>query len=497
MGIQSLTESESRISKPLLLALVIFVMSVSGFVFLRNLELTPFHGDESGWISAGNYYADLLLKGDFDWTKWDCRTCGTYGSWGSINPPLGKLVFGLPLSIYSNFRSSNDTRFAGYYQFNISQKENEEAGNIPPSQVLFRARMVSIVFGLLCCLLLFLVGTFAFNWQVGLIASLLPLTNTVFVQAATRAMPDMFYDFLLVLTCLFVILLPRAWLGTRGLILSALAGISMGLAGSVKVTGIVIGGLFFVSLVVYIQFFVIRAGRIRGFLYLVVFLFGVLSTTYLLNPYYWPSFERFTLGGVASEIKALSRELAEGSITQGRLKLLYADMARELANDKNSGDLRDQYPILSDISHPLEFPLLYVRWYKWLSWLENIDGDTWDGNRFVSIQKAITVKYSEIPFEFLFLGIGIVFSGARTFKLLKRKQLARTTIPFAFFAVNYLFILVSMKLNEDRWYLPAITASEIIAAVGLVTVVAGLIDYSRGKAVKLAPKPSPDGINRD
>ncbi len=76
-----------------IICLLGLVSLLSGYVLLGKMKTTPFHGDESGWISAGYYYTDLLLNHDFDWAKWRCAQCGDWGS--SLTMPLGKWMIGV------------------------------------------------------------------------------------------------------------------------------------------------------------------------------------------------------------------------------------------------------------------------------------------------------------------------------------------------------------------------------------------------------------------
>ncbi|HSN76653.1 MAG TPA: hypothetical protein VL334_16400 [Anaerolineae bacterium] len=78
---------------------VVVVLSISYFLVVDRAPL--FNGDESGWISAGFHYADLLLSGDFSREVWECRDCG---AWGSLNPHLGKLLIGVPLALFADAR---------------------------------------------------------------------------------------------------------------------------------------------------------------------------------------------------------------------------------------------------------------------------------------------------------------------------------------------------------------------------------------------------------
>ena len=85
-------------------ALALVVALISAFVLFSRVDKTEFHSDESGWISAGRYYTDLLWRCDFEWEKWECEACD---GWGSLNMQLGKWLIGIPLELDPQVRRQN------------------------------------------------------------------------------------------------------------------------------------------------------------------------------------------------------------------------------------------------------------------------------------------------------------------------------------------------------------------------------------------------------
>ena len=146
----------------LMALLLASVTTVSAIVLSRSVQSTAFLGDESGWISSGIYYSDLVLNRDLTWEKWRCGACAT---WGSLNPQIGKLMIGLPLRIYSSIHSpERGDDFDGYYDFAQSFDANLAQGRVPPNRSLIRARSTTVVIGVLCCLLVFGIGYLSDSW---------------------------------------------------------------------------------------------------------------------------------------------------------------------------------------------------------------------------------------------------------------------------------------------------------------------------------------------
>ena len=176
---------------------------MSWAVLFVNIDRTAFNGDESGWIASGGYYTELVLSRDFDREKWACSECS---GWGSLNLHLGKWLVGIPQTFDGRARGR---RFFRFYEFDQSLEENILQGRVPPRDVLRRARSVSVVFGVLCGLLVFTIGHVSFNVYVGALAAYLVVTSDLFISVATRAMTDVHFSFFLLSLCLAVVLLSR------------------------------------------------------------------------------------------------------------------------------------------------------------------------------------------------------------------------------------------------------------------------------------------------
>ena len=187
----------------LVILFAVGIWTLSYGVLSQHFKKTYFEGDESWWISVGYYYTNLLLHGDFDVQKWDCLECNSFG-W--LNPHLGKLLIGLPLVWY------NGQNIFWAYDFSISYKENEKQGRVPPQHILTIARAAATFWGAGCCMLVFVIGYFAFNIWVGLVAVCLLLFNYVFVGTVTSAMTDPHYNFFLlcVYFCIFFYAAPKS-----------------------------------------------------------------------------------------------------------------------------------------------------------------------------------------------------------------------------------------------------------------------------------------------
>ncbi|HJX30661.1 MAG TPA: hypothetical protein VJ624_02290, partial [Thermodesulfobacteriota bacterium] len=100
---------------------LIFIALLSSVILFSNRGKTPFHGDESGWISSGYYYTELLLRRDFDWQKWVCAPCGPWGS--RLNPHLGQWLIGIPLVTLS---PKGESTFFNLYNFKQSFPDNKK-----------------------------------------------------------------------------------------------------------------------------------------------------------------------------------------------------------------------------------------------------------------------------------------------------------------------------------------------------------------------------------
>jgi 4-amino-4-deoxy-L-arabinose transferase-like glycosyltransferase len=423
--------------------LMIAVAIASAAVLFPRIGQTEFLCDESGWISSGRYYTNLVLEGDLSRDKWRCDQCAGFGD---LNMQVGKWLVGMPVTLD---RQSREEAFFRFYDTTASYEENVERGLVPPHHTLMVARSASAVFGVLCCLLVFSIGWYAGNPFVGAVAAGLVLCDSLFIRQATRAMTDIHYVFFLLCFCLAVILLSTASSPKRALFFAGLCGIFTGLACTIKITGLVVGGTSFVLALGQFAWFGLTTKK--ALIYqLAVFCCSALGVIYGLNPYFWPSPRRLADIAVFGEVKQLSSEV----ITTRHLP-------------KN---LKDRFPHIGTLGWPLQFPRLFTRWNNRMQGQEKLPSARWNEPRPIELTRRVVDELSFFRKGWLFLAIGIVV-------LLWKRSRQVLSIPdnpglicLQFFLVNYLFILTFMRVNWDRYYLPTILASSLVLAFGVYAV---------------------------
>lgn len=421
-------------------------------VLYRQAPLTPFDGDETGWISSGVYYTDLLLARDFAWDKWQCRACGP---WGGLNMPLGKWAIGAPLKFYYA-ATPGAVPFMRFYDFERSLAQNQAEGRVPPAAVLAAARLACAAFGVLCCLLLFCLGYWWLNRAAALLAVVLLLLTDGFVQQATRAMTDVHYlTFLLAGGLASGLLLQRA--DRRGLVAAAiLAGLAAGLAAAVKVTGILVGGLVFATLLAYVA--ALHRLRLRTALRAAaLFLVVAIAIVYLLNPFFWPDWQQLDATALLHDARSL--------------------LAAAVSGQLGAAPISQSFPQVGHLTHIIEFPQMFLRWRAFMQTQLPI-GD-WTEPRLLAIHRSLFVNLAAFPFEWVLLLIGAAAAGRRVIAAWRRAQTAPALAPLVFFAVNYFFVLFLVQLNWPRYYLPTAVAGKLLVAYGIVVVFEGLVGLVR------------------
>lgn len=422
------------------LILVVTIPLVSIIILLKYRGETEFHGDESGWISSGYYYSNLLLKGDFERQKWVGEELGSYGY---INPHVGKWIIGIPLKL-----QFADQEFSRIYDFSKTYEENEREGNIPPQEMLLYARAVSALLGGLCCLIIFVIGYRCYNLWVGVIAVILLLGNKLFFIYTTRAMTDVSYNLFLLCVCFCGLLLVRNTSVKRMTFGSLLLAISSGLACSVKITGIAIGSLFFIMILLYK--YIIHKNKKAVIISFITYCFSTLAIVYILNPLFWPEIKKFRGTQLIYEIASFPEELHTILTT------------REIPEKKR---FETTYPQLTNLARVLRFPYLFVRWNSLMNRQKDRPSASWHGNRLKSFHMSLFINYATFSWEGILLFIGVILCIHTIYKTFQKREMSMLSIPLLYFLINYVFILIFMSLNWERYYLPTIIVSKIIVAI--------------------------------
>ena len=396
------------------------IAASSAWVLFRGIDRAPFHGDESGWISSGMYYSDLLLAADFSRGKWECAGCKT---WGALNGHVGKLLIG---ASYLTCNTSSPCVFNGYYDFFKSFEENQQRGQVPPPHVLRRGRYSAAIAGVICCLLAFAIGYTAGEPKVilGMLCSALVLSTPLFRLFANRAMADAFYNVFLLTLLLGAMVIVKSGTERRLVRRFAIAGILTGLTTSVKPSGFLLGVPLFVGVAAY------RLGVGRGyersengrlfFLSVMMFLLTTLVVIYSLNPTFWPTG-------------------------------------------------------LSDIWRLLGFPQVLFAWDRYMAFEDvGLGLGEWHGNHVVDIHRSIFVEYSNVVIDLLFL-VGLL-SCTRRWLVSMRKGVADVSfVPVAYFLCNYGLLICFLRLNWDRYYLPVEISMRVIAAIGIAELAVNVL----------------------
>lgn len=424
--------------------LAVLIPLLATAVLLNSREKTKFDGDESGWISSGYYYSDLLLKGDFEWEKWNTQKLGP---WGPMNPHLGKWIIGVPLGLHFPH-----PHFLGLYDIHDTYQANQRAGNVPPPEMLAFSRAEMAILGGLCCLLIFLIGCQAYNLWVG-IAVFLLLGNHLFFTFSTLAMTDIAYNFFLIGLGWCGLGLLRA-ISPQKMILGSLgAGAISGLACSVKLTGIAIGALFFVAVLCYKK--ALSREKWRIFPQFLIFSLSSLAVVYALNPLFWPDFK--AKSGIRSTAES-------GSFAKEKP----TDLGR--ATSAEGFGLEPPFPQLGSLSRVFLFPQQILRWSSFLESQKDLPHAGWDGSRVKNIHLALFKRQSTFFGEGLFLLLGIILCSRKIYFSIRTGALSLSSIPLMLFLGNYLFVLVFMTINWNRYYLPTVIASKLVIAIGIFEV---------------------------
>ena len=418
---------------------------------------TPFHGDEPCWISSGLFYSDLLLNGDACWEHW---VSPELASWGEMNTHVGKWIIGVPLRMHYP-----ELKYMQMYDFGKSEAENAELGNIPPDDVLHDARLTSAVVGAFCCAVVFYICCLTMNRWVGGIAVVLLIANQTFIDHATRAMTDVSYNLFLVGTALASFFLLKAT-SKKGKICSSMAvGLLTGLACSVKVTGILVGGLFVASLLLYRGFIEKQwKAPLRS---LILFGCTALAAVYLLNPYYWINVRELNFSALKEEIHHAPLAMEKYA------KLKFAPAV---------WDVDAENPQLMNLLHPLLFPYQFQQWSWTMAAMKDIPSAAWGKHRLLTLHRTLFSTLGTFRRELIFFAIGLVAIVRKLRDSLRNHEWTAQAVPLLFFLCNYLFIVCFMKLNWSRYYLPSLMAGRIIVAYGIY--LSALFLYRKALAFK-------------
>jgi len=377
------------------------------WVFYEPVRSEPFMGDETDWISSGNYYTALVINGDFRHEKWVANHLGIVGN---FNQQLGKVLLGLGIRLHWQ-RQPGDTEYIRLYDWGKSYDVNKALGQVPPPGLLLRARESEIVFVAGCAALLFLGGTLVAGELCGALAVAAMLGSRTIQQILALAVTDSYYNFFILAGLVASVGLIRAKQTLSFVGYSALVGLAAGLACSVKITGLPVMALFYGMMlppIWWAQGFTLRTAIYGPMAALVT----AILTVYVLNPFFWP-FES--------------------------PRLL------------------------------LEFPNLYVRTREaFESVPDKALGWGTPPERLKLIHERLFFSgYRSVNAEPVAFAAGLIICGCQFVLGLRKREVNLHGLAFVYFAAQYLFVVTLVQFNFARYFLPVMFSMKLLAAVGV------------------------------
>lgn len=420
----------------------------AGWFLSLRCEVTPFSGDESGWISSSLDATRRMVDGS--WTQYAGWEPEAAGSWGSLNPPLGKWLIGIPLSAYCWTRGA---WFDKYYNFWADGRENIRRGNIPPFELLTAARRIVAFYGSLAVLAVIWLGCRARNVWVGLAAGGALLLDPLFQATASRVLTD-------VLNALFLVLVAAALCPKAPSLAGGddprrflLPGWLTGMLGVIKVSS-------WAPVWLGTQLpLLVRGFRKRDFWRTalppaLVFGAGFGLAVYLLTPFLWP---------------------LEAPLGPTRF---YAERARigqvsELPPLQTYGGTPAVVRVPEDVARGiLRFPELLLRWRRFGLIQASFGLGPWAPNRFVAFHRELLTTWLRALASALALAF-CLFTLWRMFRKPATPPDGVEPLPDGvestamIWGCLYLTSLVFLPINLDRYYLPLLVLGYPLAAVAV------------------------------
>lgn len=385
----------------------------------QRITKVPFMGDEAEWILAGNYYTDLLVRGDFTHAHWVANHLRDVGN---LNPHLGKVLLGLGIRFHPS-RQPGDAEYRGQFDWSKSELQNYYEGRAPPMPLLFRARSTTAVFTVACALLLFAIGTLFVNEAAGILAYAFFLSSDFMADLLIRAMTDSYYNFFLLCGLLASYGLVRNASNKQLVAYSALVGLAAALACSVKVTGLPLLAIFYVPVWLYVT--LLRWPGTRVFLLgPVAFGFSSVVPVYVLNPFLWPT---------------------------------------------------ESWRML------LEFPRLYIRWHDVLTSVEGEFWGN-PPERLGRIHGRLFTSDSMVfPGERIFLALGVVLCLCFLLRAIQKRKAHPLGVLLIYALAQYGFIVALIQFDWRRYYFPTLFSMKLVAAAGAITPVLLLVHYWKSR----------------
>ncbi|MBA3336529.1 MAG: glycosyltransferase family 39 protein [Chloroflexia bacterium] len=213
------SRSLTRRSHRLLDIGIVFILVVLALSqYLRYLDETPVHPDESRWLNRAHYLTDLTDPFGPTWND-------QYLIRGQ--PPLGSYVMGFGLLVQGRDLTTNPP-----WDFRRGREWNTERGAFPDRADLLAGRRTNVALGTLAVVIVYFVAKRLSNRAGGFFAALLLIGHPLQIWHNNLALADTVLTLLLALAALVVLRLAVR----PGWGLALLLGALLGLAGADKLS---------------------------------------------------------------------------------------------------------------------------------------------------------------------------------------------------------------------------------------------------------------------
>lgn len=296
--------NKRSLSKIITSTILIVIVILFGFIYIRNIKLISFFVDEYHFIKKSYYFDLFFVSRNTDDPRFTVED-------DPLQPKIGPYIYGAALHIYG---AKNIEEFLNTIHFNDKNTPSinwwEELWNrkfelFPDymndivNLVLF-VRKISVVFILLSLILIYIIAKRTAGTLFAAISILLVGTNVLTMFVGPLATTDsmlMFFSFLSVFLSLFLARVSDGKNNINLFILSFLLGFSVAMGVGVKISGILI--LFFVVLVYLCLFLVNWKKKLiikTLFISLIITLVSFCSIFIFFHPYlYKDTIQRFSL----------------------------------------------------------------------------------------------------------------------------------------------------------------------------------------------------------
>lgn len=434
--------SSNELERQLKIALLVIALFVPlTFLYFRNLKTHPFHIDEWAFIRKSYYFDLFFTKRDLKDPRW--YTSRMNDEDDPEQPKIGTYIYGLTLHLTGVVDIEKTLEGVEFYHVERGETQwwvswwNKSLVNLPPElipklQLVWSGRRAAVLFSLAGLVLLFLFGTKVKGPLYGGVAAFLLGSNSLMFLFGRRAMTDSMQLAFFFANLLFTLLYVKALKNReekRVLLLSAALGVNAALGVGVKVSGMLI--VIFLAILSLLLFLVHRRRkgntRLLGRSTLIMAV-SFLTVFILFHPYLHQKTIRHFVSMFVNRLEA-------------------------------AHDFRLDYPASA----------IYSRWEAAELILKYmlLPHGSYVNFRFRA--------FHAFPMDLLLFAAGVWLMGKHAFKTLVRKRRISGELIIMLWALVVIGGLVLyLKNNWPRYYLPSVSIITMIQAYAITTILHAL-----------------------